>query len=86
MSEINLDVSGMACSACVNHVTKALQPLEGVENIDVDLAAGKVKVKRATYRTDDLIAALNEDGYPSSLDLDGSIQAPTKKSGGCCCG
>lgn len=86
MAQINLNVSGMTCGSCVKHVTKALESLDGVSNINVDLQSGKVHLDRTSDQSDDLIHALNEDGYPASLDLDGSIQAPQKKSGGCCCG
>ena len=86
MAQINLNVSGMTCGSCVKHVTKALEVLDGVSNINVDLQSGKVHLERTSDKADDLIHALNEDGYPSTLDLDGSIQAPQKKSGGCCCG
>jgi copper chaperone len=81
MSEINLSVSGMTCGSCVKHVTNALKPLDGVEDVSVDLAAGKVKVTRATNFSDDLIAALIEDGYPAQLDVGGASQA--KQGGGC---
>ena len=75
MSEINLNVSGMTCGSCVKHVTNALKALDGVGDVNVDLAAGKVKVTRATDETDDLIATLIEDGYPAQLDTGGTTQA-----------
>ena len=81
MSEINLNVSGMTCGSCVKHVTSALKALDGVGDVNVDLAAGKVKVTRATDKADDLIAALIEDGYPAQLDTGGTTQA--KQGGGC---
>jgi copper chaperone CopZ len=81
MSEINLSVSGMTCGSCVKHVTNALKPLDGVEDVAVDLATGKVKVTRATDKSDDLIAALIEDGYPAQLDVGGAPQ--TGQGGGC---
>lgn len=84
MAQINLNVSGMTCGSCVKHVIKTLESLDGVSNINVDLQSGKVHLDRTSDKTDDLIYALNEDGYPSTLDLDGSIQAPQIKSGGCC--
>ena len=81
MSEINLDVSGMTCGSCVKHVTNALKPLDGVQDVSVDLATGKVKVTRTTEKTDDIIAALTEDGYPAKLDA-GETTEP-KQGGGC---
>ena len=81
MSEINLNVSGMTCGSCVKHVTNALKPLDGVQEVSVDLATGKVKVTRSVDKSDDLIAALIEDGYPAQLEAGGTTQA--KKGGGC---
>ena len=81
MSEIKLDVSGVTCGSCVKHVTNALKPLDGVEDVSVDLATGKVKVTRTTDKADDLIAALVEDGYPAQLDAGVTNQA--KQGGGC---
>ena len=81
MSEINLSVSGMTCGSCVKHVTNALKPLDGVQDVSVDLATGKVKVTRAMNKSDDLIVALIEDGYPAQLDAGDIPQA--KQDGGC---
>ncbi len=38
-----LKVKGMSCQHCVMSVTKALAQLEGVKNIQVDLAKGEVR-------------------------------------------
>jgi copper chaperone CopZ len=81
MSEINLNVSGMTCGSCVKHVTNALKALDGVGDVCVDLATGKVKVSRSTDKSDDLIAALIEDGYPAQLVTGITTQA--KPGGGC---
>jgi copper chaperone len=87
MPQINLSVQGMTCGSCVKHVTKAIESLNGVVSVHVDLQSGRVQVGRTTDQSDDLIHALDEEGYPSSLDLDEQSAAPVqKKSGGCCCG
>ncbi|MBU3556270.1 heavy-metal-associated domain-containing protein [Polynucleobacter sp. Ross1-W9] len=87
MPQINLSVQGMTCGSCVKHVTKALEVLDGVESVHVDLQSGRVQVGRTTDQSGDLIHALDEEGYPSSLDLDEQSAAPAQKnSGGCCCG
>jgi copper chaperone CopZ len=72
----------------VKHVTKAIESLDGVKNVHVDLQSGRVQVERASNKSDDLIHALDEEGYPSSLDLDeqSSSKSEKKASGGCCCG
>lgn len=74
MNEINLNVSGMTCGSCVKHVTNTLKALDGVGDINVDLATGKVKVKRSIDKSDDLIASLIEDGYPAQLDASNTPQ------------
>ena len=38
-----LKVKGMSCQHCVMSVTKALKQLEGLENLQVDLAKGEVR-------------------------------------------
>ena len=90
MPQINLSVQGMTCGSCVKHVTKALESLSGVEGVNVDLQSGRVQVSRSTNQSDDLIHALDEEGYPSSLDLDEQSSAATTNreggGGGCCCG
>ncbi|MGA1796574.1 MAG: heavy-metal-associated domain-containing protein [bacterium] len=35
-------IRGMSCGHCVEAVTKAMQQIEGVEEIDVDLKTGRV--------------------------------------------
>ena len=38
MQTETLDVQGMSCEACVGHVTRALQGLDGVQSAQVSLA------------------------------------------------
>jgi copper chaperone len=38
-----LKVKGMSCQHCVMSVTKALGQLEGIKNVQVDLAKGEVR-------------------------------------------
>ena len=89
MTEINLSVQGMSCGSCVSHVTKALESLNGVKSVHVDLESGRVQVQRESSESTDLIHALNEEGYPSSLDLNEQTEQKPEKKGGCgggsCC-
>jgi len=49
------------------HVQKALQPLDGVKKVDVDLASKTVTVEFDAPATDlQLRAALAEIGYPAA--------------------
>jgi copper chaperone len=38
-----IKVKGMSCQHCVMSVTKALGQLEGIKNVQVDLAKGEVR-------------------------------------------
>ncbi len=89
METINLTVSGMTCGACVKHVEKAINSITGVEKVEVDLASGVVKVEgNVTQHVKEMIAALEEDGYPTKVSSSQSSEAKSGscKSGiSCCC-
>ncbi|WP_318531477.1 heavy-metal-associated domain-containing protein [Methanohalophilus profundi] len=44
MAEIHLHVSGMSCGHCTKSVHDALESLEGVKSVEVDLESGIAKV------------------------------------------
>lgn len=57
-------VSGMGCGHCVASVTEALGKLEGVTNVDVDLASARVTVKSVSPVDPAAVAAAaSEAGY-----------------------
>jgi copper ion binding protein len=55
-------VAGMTCQHCVNAVTEEVGKLDGVEAIDVDLAAGTVTVT-GDVGGEAVRAAVDEAGY-----------------------
>jgi copper chaperone len=63
-----LAVEGMTCHACVTHVRKALMEVDGVENVDVRLAEGRVRVRHDADAAPipELVEALAEAGYPAT--------------------
>lgn len=65
MTRIVFDVKGMSCQHCVNAVKKAAGSLEGVGQVDVTLATGKVTVDYdpAKVAVDKIKAAIAEEGY-----------------------
>lgn len=64
MSTLLLKVSGMTCGNCVKHVTHALQEMDGVEKVDVDLGKGEVVVQgELPEDSSSFIKALEEEGY-----------------------
>lgn len=62
-----LNVDGMTCPSCIRHVSKALQDLAGVGNVQVELRAGIVRVEHdpAAAPVENLIDALRDAGYES---------------------
>ncbi|WP_416047466.1 heavy-metal-associated domain-containing protein [Cupriavidus basilensis] len=93
MKTIELEVQGMTCGSCVNHVTHALEPIDGVSSVTVDLPTGRVRVAGdLTQGSQPLVAALSAAGYPARLVAEdgaktaGASPARDKPSGGGCCG
>ncbi|MEU5607243.1 heavy metal translocating P-type ATPase [Streptomyces sparsogenes] len=63
----DLAVGGMTCAACVKRVEKKLAKLDGV-TASVNLATGRARVHHpSTTRPDQLIAAVEQAGYPAAL-------------------
>ena len=59
-----LKVKGMSCQHCVMSVTKALGQLEGVKNVQVDLAKGEVRFDNTKEIAADKIGkAIADAGY-----------------------
>ncbi len=60
-------VTGMTCGHCVRSVTEEVSKIDGVTNVDVDLASGRVTVE-SDGPVDDaaFAAAVDEAGYSVS--------------------
>ncbi len=57
-------VQGMTCGHCVNAVSAEVGALPGVDEVQVDLAAGRVTVTSEQPLDDDAVrAAVDEAGY-----------------------
>ena len=59
---MTLNVEGMSCQHCVANVKKAVEALDGVDNVEVDLEAGKVAVE-GSADADAVKAAITQAGY-----------------------
>jgi copper chaperone len=84
MNTVELDVQGMTCGSCVKHVTKALQSVPGVSQVEVDLAKGRARVMgEVAPSAQALIAALASEDYSAQLaSTTGSAAAAPKAGGG----
>ena len=63
MSASTYVVTGMTCEHCVNAVTEEVARVAGVENVSVDLAAGRVRVTGTAYTDEQIREAVDEAGY-----------------------
>ena len=66
--EKTIDVTGMMCQHCVQHVTKALEGIEGVSNVRVSLDDNNAVVDVAEGVADEtLVAAIVDAGYEAKV-------------------
>lgn len=55
-------IEGMSCNHCVGHVTNALEGLEGVSSVEVNLE-GKYATVETNVSNEILKEAIEEEGY-----------------------
>lgn len=58
-----IKVSGMSCQHCVNAVTKALEGIEGLEQVAVDLTAGEVSFVNSGVEREKIRSAISQIGF-----------------------
>lgn len=63
------NITGMTCSACSAHVTKAVSKLNGVKNVNVNLLSNNMVVEYDdTVSSGDIITAVTEAGYGAEIE------------------
>ena len=79
-----LKIAGMSCGGCTSKVTKALQAVTGVSEVNVSLAAGEAAVQydERLASPEQLKAAVQGVGYSVGATDDVARQSNGK---GCCC-
>lgn len=62
-----LRAEGFSCPSCVTKIEKQVGKLDGVENVTVHFASGRVEIDHDEAKTSvgDLIAAVDKAGYKS---------------------
>lgn len=59
-----ISIEGMNCNHCVNHVKEALSELNGVSNLEVNLAAKYAVIEaNADVKDDDIRFVIDDAGY-----------------------
>jgi Cu2+-exporting ATPase len=68
MKEKKLSVEGMMCEHCVAHVTKALEGVKGVKNVNVSLEDGTATLEAGLLVSDKaLVKAVEDAGYKATV-------------------
>ena len=93
MPSIELKVGNMSCGSRVASVTRALQGVQGVAGVDVDLSSGRVRIEAPkavdspAALTAALVAALGAAGYPAAPAVLSAQDQPTLPgAASTCCG
>ncbi len=65
MKTITLHISGMSCSGCANTVESALQSLEGVDsvNVELDKETAEISFDDSRVQLSDFEKAIDDSGY-----------------------
>ncbi|MCI1723380.1 MAG: heavy metal translocating P-type ATPase [Lachnospiraceae bacterium] len=73
------DITGMTCAACQAHVTKSVEKVEGVRDVNVNLLQNSMTVDYDENGTDDaaIIRAVESGGYGAAVKEDSARQAGT---------
>lgn len=61
----DLKIEGMTCSGCQAKVQKALEAVDGVNEVQIDLAAGSARVE-GNSEPALLVAAVEDAGYSAT--------------------
>ncbi|MFP4395645.1 MAG: heavy metal translocating P-type ATPase, partial [Anaerolineales bacterium] len=78
--QMEIPIKGMTCASCVNHVQKALSGVEGMGEVNVNLATEKASLRFDTeIPTKALVGAVRETGY------DVATESMTLNIGGMTC-
>lgn len=81
MTNKTFTVTGMTCSACSSRVEKAVNALDGTENVSVNLLTNtlKLSIDMDKLSDDDIIKAVVDAGYGIDLPDDNNIVKPVGK-------
>ncbi|WP_053228200.1 heavy metal translocating P-type ATPase [Spirochaeta cellobiosiphila] len=81
MEIVQLDIQGMTCAACVNHVEKGIKKGTGIDMASVNLATEKATVSYdpSTTNIDDIIKSVRDAGYGASPIVKGEESEQDKK-------
>lgn len=70
MKKVKFDIQGMTCSSCSSHVEKAVNKLEGIQNVNVNLLSNNMIVNydEAILDNEKIIQAVVNAGYGATCE------------------
>lgn len=82
MQKAKFNIQGMTCSSCQAHVQKAVEKLEGVQNVNVNLLSNNMMLEydETMQNHDNIIKAVIDAGYGASIaDIENKKQPQNGK-------
>lgn len=64
IQELNIQITGMTCGHCVNAVRSAIEELDGIQSVQVELNSGKgvLRIDNLQVSTEQILNQGNEMG------------------------
>jgi len=63
MADTSIKVEGMSCQHCVMRVTRALQGLSGIQDLDVQIGTVSLRFDEHSLNKEDVVKAIENAGY-----------------------
>ena len=60
---LKMTIEGMHCGGCVNRVTLAIQKVEGVEGVNVEVGSASVQYDAEKAQQQEFVDAINRIGF-----------------------
>ncbi len=60
---LKMTIEGMHCGGCVNRVTLAIQKVEGVEGVNVEVGSASVQYDADKAQQQEFVDAINRIGF-----------------------
>lgn len=81
MLKVKFDIEGMTCSSCASHIDKAVNKLDGVKNVSVNLLSNNMTLEydEKVITTNDIIKSVKDAGYGAKIS-ETDIKHHTSKS------
>ena len=78
MKKEKFNIQGMTCSSCSSHVEKAVEKLEGIQSVNVNLISNNMVVEYddEVVTNEQIIQEVIDAGYGASLSKEGKTSKP----------